>query len=173
MTNLVTNDREAFNLVKDMLLKQGEKSMDLSENCQYRGWSSDLVDKVRHKIYIDSDEFEVDEGFDEAMYLDKEDETLWETIASLPTDTKCAAGWLIHDNFYHQYFEGETVNPGSNDIWEAIKDSNPVWFTTEQSLEMVKDLQTIHDQEHEKDWLDKFELFEDRFNAYGDYTGNY
>ena len=173
MSNLITNDREAFQYVKNMLLKQDEKSTDLSDNCQYRGWSEELVDEVRHKIYVDPSELDDEEDFDSNRFLDREDELLWETIASMPTNTKCAAGWLIHDNFYHQNFEGETVNPASNDIWDVIKLSNPVWFTTEKSLSMVKQLQSIHDQEHVSDWSEKFESFEDRFNAYGDYTGSY
>ena len=166
MNNLITNDKEAFEYVKMMLLDQDEQSKDLTDNCVYRGYSANTIEKARAKaegIVRDSDSMD-----DSVDYYEWESEVLDNLIAGQSPDMKCAAGWLIDDNFYSDYFEGETVTK-NNYIWDAIKKSNPVWFTTDNSVKLVSELQNIHDSRDPSEWFEKFNDLEQYFNAYGDY----
>ena len=168
MNNVITNDKEAFEYVKMMLLDQDEQSKDLTDNCVYRGYSADLIDKARAKaegIIRDSDSMD-----DQVDYYEWESEILDNLIAGQAPDMKCAAGWLIADSFYYDYFEGELVSQ-KNHIWDAIKQSNPVWFTTNNSLKLVNELQNIHDSRDPSEWCGKLDDLEQYFNAYGDYIG--
>ena len=166
MNNVITNDKEAFEYVKMMLLDQDEQSKDLTDNCVYRGYSADLIDKARAKaeeIITGSDSLD-----DSVDYYEWESEVLDNLIAGQTPDMKCAAGWLINDSFYSDYFEGELVSQ-KNHIWDAIKQSNPVWFTTNNSLKLVNELQNIHDSREPSEWFERFNDLELSFNAYGDY----
>jgi hypothetical protein len=166
MSNVVTNDKEAFEYVKMMLLDQNEQSKDLSDNCQYRGYSHDLIAKLKDKA---EDIFLEEESPDDSVsYLEWECGILDDLIANESPDLKCAAGWLINDSFYHQNFEGEMVHQ-NNSIWMSIKRSNPLWFTNNNSLKLVTELQNIHDSRSEEEWFEKFNELEPYFNAYGDY----
>jgi hypothetical protein len=168
MNNVITNDKEAFEYVKMMLLDQDEQSKDLTDNCVYRGYSADLIDRARAKaeeIITGSDSLD-----DSVDYYEWESEILDNLIAGQSPDIKCAAGWLIADSFYSDYFEGELVNH-KNHIWDAIKQSNPVWFTTNNSLKLVNELQNIHDSRDPSEWCGKLDDLEQYFNAYGDYIG--
>ena len=166
MNNVITNDKEAFEYVKTMLIKQGEQSKDLTDNCQYRGYSHNLIEKLKDKaegIFLENRISD-----DLVSYLEWECEILDDLIINESPDLKCAAGWLIDDSFYNQNFEGEMVHH-SNSIWMAIKKSNPVWFANNNSLKLVTELQNIHDARREDEWAEKFDELEQHFNAYGDY----
>ena len=166
MNNVITNDKEAFEYVKMMLLDQDEQSKDLTDNCVYRGYSANTIEKARAKaegIIRDSDSMD-----DQVDYYEWESEILDNLIAGQAPDMKCAAGWLIADIFYYDYFEGELVSQ-KNHIWDAIKQSNPVWFTTNNSLKLVNELQNIHDSRDTSEWFEELNKIEPNFNAYGDY----
>jgi hypothetical protein len=168
MNNVITNDKEAFEYVKMMLLDQDEQSKDLTDNCVYRGYSADLIDKARNKAEDIITQSEPPDDLD--SLLEWESEILDNLIAGQAPDMKCAAGWLIADSFYYDYFEGELVSQ-KNHIWDAIKQSNPVWFTTNNSLKLVNELQNIHDSRDPSEWCGKLDDLEQYFNAYGDYIG--
>ena len=166
MSNVITNDKEAFEYVKMMLLDQDEQSKDLTDNCVYRGYSANTIEKARAKAEgIIRDSGSMDDSVD---YYEWESEVLDNLIAGQAPDMKCAAGWLIDDSCYYDYFEGETVTK-NNHIWNAIKQSNPVWFTTDNSVKLVAELQNIHDSRDPSEWFERFNDLELNFNAYGDY----
>lgn len=170
---VITNDYEAFTYVRDMLIKQNEQSTDPNANCQYRGYSENLCQKIREE----SEEWVVNNP-DKANnlsgdFLDAEDAYFYEKIYEQPFDTKCAAGFLINDNFYQDHFEGNAVMINSQ-IWQAIKISNPAWKTTESSFNLVKTLQSIHDNNQPEDWQYLLAKVGNDFNNHNDYVaGNW
>jgi len=168
---IITNDYEAFTYVRDMLLKQNEQSTDTNANCQYRGYSESLCQKIREE----AEEWVMENGenVDKAIenHLDPEDVYFYEKIYEQPFDTKCAAGFLISDNFYQDHFEGNAITDNSQ-IWQAVKISNPAWKTTESSFNLVKSLQSVHDNNQPEDWEPLLAKIEKNFNNYNDYVAN-
>jgi hypothetical protein len=167
---VITNDYEAFTYVRDMLIKQNEQSTDTNANCQYRGYSENLCQKIREE----SEEWVINNP-DKANkvsndFLDAEDAYFYEKIYELPFDTKCAAGFLINDNFYQDHFEGNAITDNSQ-IWQAVKISNLNWKTTESSFNLVKTLQSIHDNNQPEDWQYLLSKVESNFDSTYTYTG--
>jgi len=81
------------------------------------------------------------------------------TCAYLGTDgKKCAVGALIREDIYHSSIEEKPVNHSL--VRSAVTKSVPNWII---NLEMLGELQSIHDNANEYDWemvswkLDEFE----------------
>ena len=128
---MITNDYEAYLFVQKHLLETMEKSMDGNNDCVYRG----------HKESTITEALDASENTDDFKWL------LSKTIF----DAKCAAGCLISDEYYSSEFEGKLVEKEST-IWESIVMSNPKWEMTEQSFELVRQLQSIHDNHDVSEW---------------------
>ena len=82
------------------------------------------------------------------------------TCAYLGTDgKKCAVGALIREDIYHSSIEEKPVNHSL--VRSAVTKSVPNWII---NLEMLGELQSIHDSANEYDWemvswkLDEFEV---------------
>lgn len=154
---MITNDKEAFEYIKEQLLKQNEKSLDYQEDCQYRGHSSYLIEKAKELSgyeyeYIDDNSFD--------LFINE--------LHKLKPDLKCAAGHVIHDVFYDSDFEGKSMQ-GNNEIEKAIAKSNPVWKLTDNSYKMLHKLQQIHDSVMVWDWEVELSKLNINFDKYGDY----
>lgn len=167
---VITNDYEAFTYVRDMLLKQNEQSTDPNANCQYRGYSESLCQRIREESeeWVINNPDEANKVSDD--FIEAEDVYFYDKIYEQPYDTKCAAGFLINDNFYQDYFEGNAVMFENSHVWQAIKMSNPAWKATESSFNLVKTLQSIHDNNQPEDWRYLLAKVENNFNNYKDYT---
>jgi hypothetical protein len=168
---IITNDYEAFTYVRNMLLKQNEQSTDTNENCQYRGFSGSLCQEINEK----AEDWVTSLGDEEYGTLDKTEDPVrarfYEMMNDQTPDTKCAAGFLIDDNFYQHHFEGNAITDDSQ-IWQAVKISNPAWKTTESSFNLVKSLQSVHDNNEPEDWEPLLAKIEKNFNNYNDYVAS-
>lgn len=155
--SVITNDYEAYLFIKNHLLNQGEKAMNSGEDCQYRGYKEETLDKIRE-----------DSGFNGSDYDDQAYDLFYDLLAEVKPDASCAVGCLILDQFYDQNLEG-TVIELENGILDAVKKSNPVWKITENSFRLLQTLQHIHDGKQVEDWgvhLDNLEQFFDGYNDF-------
>ena len=159
--SLITNDYEAYIFIKNHLLKQNEKALSDTEDCQYRGFSSSSIDALKDEANIiatDDDKFH-DEQISDIFY---------ELYYNAVPDLKCAVGCLILDSFYDPNIEGTAIS--TNDaVWEAVVKSNPAWPLTDKSFHMLKALQNIHDSVFPDIWEPALNKMNDSFNQYGDY----
>lgn len=128
---MITNDYEAYLFVQKHLLETMEKSMDGNNDCVYRGHKESTIAEA----LIKSD------GFGDLKWL----------LSKTTFDAKCAAGCLISDKYYKSDFEGKIVEQGSG-IWKSIVMSNPKWEMTEESFQLVSQLQSIHDNNDVCEW---------------------
>ena len=77
--------------------------------------------------------------------------------------TSCAAGCLIKDEFYSKEFEGCIVN-SANDrgikLRQALQDSG----VTPDQFDLVRDLQSTHDNIDPDRWENQFKITSTKFN---------
>lgn len=116
----ITNDQQAFEFIRDHLLLQGARSIDIADSgCGYRGISEtdaqDIISEHGHGFTIDID-----------PYL------------------SCAVGCIIDDLYYEQSLEGNACQDEA--VVKAISNSHPDWEITESSVIMMMNLQFIHDR---------------------------
>ena len=160
--SLVINDYEAFSLIQDHLLNQKEQAKDTNDDCQYRGYKKSTIAEAQDKaenFLLDSAEEYSDEDLFHKMFSFLEGEV---------PNAKCAVGCLISDDFYSQDFEGRTIER-SCQVWDAVKLSNPLWKMTDASHEMLKKLQSVHDNNDPEDWEVLLSRFNTSFDKHGDY----
>ena len=160
--SLVINDYEAFCLVQDHLLNQKEQAKDTNDDCQYRGYKRSTLAEAKDRaenLLIDL----TDEYDDESIFS-----KMYEILTGEFPDAKCAVGCLISDDFYSQDFEGRTIERSCH-VWDAVKLSNPLWKMTDASHEMLKKLQSVHDNNDPEDWEVLLSRFNTSFDKYGDY----
>lgn len=158
---LITNDYEAYLLVKEHLLKQEAKAMNDSEDCQYRGYTDFKIEEIREKADVMANEQELEWG------ADRED-VYSHLISQESPDAMCAVGCLILDEFYNQDLEGKTIEYEGS-VWDAVIKSNPLWKLTDNSLTMLKELQSIHDHAEVENWELRLSRLNENFNIYKDY----
>lgn len=84
------------------------------------------------------------------------------------TGLKCAIGVLIKDEFYHPRLEGNT--PEHAEVSEALEQSNPDWDMGKVSMQMLWDLQNLHDCSSVLIWEELLNS-EFHFNEDGSYRG--
>ena len=160
---LITNDREAFEFVRNHLLTQNEKSIADNLDCLYRGYSETKIEELKVKageIIEEDEEDNVGESDKDQVFLD--------LLSEVNPDSMCAVGCLIMDRFYDSEMEGKTIEPDEY-VWDAVVKSNPVWKMTDSSLQMLKRLQTIHDGSYPSQWEVELSLMNSDFDKYGDY----
>jgi hypothetical protein len=147
----ITKDIEAFSFISEALLKQNEKSMSVSDECAYRGFSQSLKDEILAAYNIDSDS--LDDEDEAYKYYDLMRDMLAESL----TDLKCAVGHIISDSWYDSDIENNDVSMPS--VLSAVENSNPDWNITGSSIAMLKALQRVHDSRHVSDWDSFFKMF--------------
>jgi hypothetical protein len=155
----ITTDIEAFNHVKEQLLWQSQKSLNESDMCSYRGFTTGIKDETANEaalILAERRGCSIDEVYD--IFGTEFSEIQNELILGLDYDLKCAVGHLISDDFYSLSLEENSVE--TNIVKEAVINSNPEWIINEKSLEMMQHLQFIHDSQQVDDWDKMLELFE-------------
>lgn len=160
---LITNDREAFEFVRNHLLTQNEKSIADNLDCMYRGYSEAKIEELRVKAgeIIEEDE-------EEYVWESDRDQVFLDLLTETNPESKCAVGCLVLDDFYSYEMEGKTIEPDEW-VWDAVVKSNPVWKMTDSSLEMLKKLQSIHDGSNTEHWEVELSLMNSDFDKYGDY----
>jgi hypothetical protein len=78
---------------------------------------------------------------------------------------KCAIGHVIADEHYAMGLEGS----GIEGVIDIVKKSNPEWVVTEDSMEMLRLLQNVHDVENPENWGKHFALIADNFQEDGSF----
>lgn len=66
-------------------------------------------------------------------------------------ELKCAIGCLILDKFYHSSYEDQTVI--NYNVYKAVENSLPNYKI---NIELLQQLQNVHDSFEEQDWEWKF-----------------
>lgn len=116
-TLFVKNDKEAFDLVHQHLISQGEKSFIYDTDCAYRGKYNECQSDVDNEH--------------------EEDFNWWYDGKS------CAVGCLIKNDFYDENIE--LTPASSDDILDILRYSHPEWEINSDSVIMLEVLQKIHD----------------------------
>jgi alkyl hydroperoxide reductase subunit AhpC len=64
--------------------------------------------------------------------------------------------------------EGKTIEPNEM-VWDIVVKSNPAWKMTDNSLKMLKALQSIHDGKTPEQWEVELSRLNVKFDKYKDY----
>lgn len=152
--NTIKTDLDAFNYVAEELLKQNDKSMNNTEDCQYRGFLYSQVENAMSEATTDTDDFDYD------VFLD--------VLYSENATAKCAVGHLISDDLYDDSIEGTLLDEYIVDI---VKQSNPDWVITSKSFNLLKRLQKTHDSLPVERWRKEFDNIRHNFDENGCYCG--
>lgn len=164
----ITNDYEAFLKVKAHLLTQKDKCIDsISHSCSYRGYLERDVDQVRSDINeellneLGEDAFEF-ESMDEIQRIS---EQLYHLVSIGEINYgQCAVGCLIKDEYYDQdSIEEKAVTDDS--VIVAIMESNPKWEIDDISINLLQNLQTVHDRTNIWDWRHYLNNMENMFQG--------
>jgi hypothetical protein len=149
----ITKDIEAFSFISEALLKQNEKSMGISDECAYRGFSESLRNEISSMSDINIHALSEEEEDDIYEYY----ELMRNMLAESLPDLKCAVGHIISDSWYDSDIENNDVSMPS--VLSAVENSNPDWNITGSSIAMLKALQRVHDSRHVSDWDSFFKMF--------------
>ena len=164
----ITNDYEAFLKVKAHLLTQKDKCVDaISASCSYRGFLERDVDQVRSDINEEllnefgEDAFEF-QSIDEIQRIS---EQLYHLVSIGEINYgQCAVGCLIKDEHYDQdSIEEQAVTEDS--VIVALMESNPKWQIDDISINLLQNLQTVHDRTNVKDWNHYLSHMENMFQG--------
>ena len=79
---------------------------------------------------------------------------------------KCAVGALISVHVYAPHLEDQTVQ-FDGEVYDALRDSNPDWRITENSIEMLQSLQRLHDEVEVRDWSWFFGVIDQAIEEFG------
>lgn len=161
----IDSDLDAFIFVKEHLLTQKDKSTDLeSDKCMYRGYPQSEVIKLstllEEKFGVTAYEaLDPDNAIYTSPHLDLKNKVIYESY-KLET-VSCAIGCLISNNWYDDELEHNGLEEES--VVEAVSLSNPHWDMTENSLELLIQLQRVHDMTEVERWEECLNTFEDYF----------
>ncbi len=76
----------------------------------------------------------------------------------------CAVGCLIDDDFYSDEFENSS--PSDNRVRDSIEKTIPGWI---YNVDMLSELQNLHDEYDPDNWSLKLEYLESYFNEDNEY----
>ena len=76
----------------------------------------------------------------------------------------CAVGCLIDDDFYSDEFENNS--PSDNRVRDSIEKTIPGWI---YNVDMLSELQNLHDEYDPDNWSLKLEYLESYFNEDNEY----
>ena len=164
----ITNDYEAFLKVKAHLLTQQDKCIDaITHSCSYRGYLERDVDQVRSDVNEEllnefgEDAFEF-ESMDEIQRIS---EQLYHLVSIGEINYgQCAVGCLIKDDHYDQdYVEEKAVTDES--VIVALMESNPKWEIDDISMNLLENLQHVHDRINVTDWRKYLDNMENMFQG--------
>ena len=164
----ITNDYEAFLKVKAHLLTQKDKCINaITHSCSYKGFLQRDVDQVRSDINeellneLGEDAFQF-ESMDE---IERIDEQLYHLVSIGKINYgQCAIGCLIKDEHYDQnYVEEKAVTDDS--VIVALMESNPEWEIDDISLNLLENLQQVHDRTIIADWEKYLSNMENMFQG--------
>lgn len=147
----ITSDKEAFDFIKNHLLKQNEKA-ESGGSCLYATHLRETQLKVYNQVMEEtkgllSSDFSDDYDFDEVQ---------GKLLEEIDYNSFCAIGCLfsIDKNFIRTevgLLEGEMISGGSA-VLKGIVKLYPEWFITNDSISMLKSLQFIHDSKDPEEW---------------------
>ena len=184
----ITSDKEAFDFIKNHLLKQNEKADNGAGLCVYathlNRTRTETYSQAVEDIKNSSDSTENDE------YIEEIQEKLLEEI---DYNSFCAIGCLfsIDKNFIRTevgLLEGLLIGQENSAVLEGIEKLHPEWFITNDSVSMLKTFQFIHDYKEPTEWNDIISSIEGCFTndkspefiarnivrtEYGDQINNY
>jgi hypothetical protein len=164
----ITNDYEAFLKVKAHLLTQKDKCIDaITHSCSYRGYLERDVDQVRSDVNEEllnefgEDAFEF-ETMDE---IERIREQLYHLVSIGEINYgQCAVGCLIKDDHYDQdYVEEKAVTDDS--VIVALMESNPKWQIDDISINLLQNLQQVHDRINVASWRSYLNSIENMFQG--------
>lgn len=152
VTNIKT-DEEAFFHIRDHLLTQKVRSINESEDCAYRGISREDYDKLdtaafqyASSLNHDNEDEDGIEIYDD--YQIRDDYRL-NHFHDYP-QKYCAIGIIVADEFYTSEMENNSV---SDDLVQmVIIKSNPNWQIDRNSIDLLNNLQEVHDRVHSERW---------------------
>jgi len=153
----MTTDFEMFKKVKDHLLNQKDRSVQLNDigDCAYNGWLEREINLAMNEIHEEMPGL-IDRDYGEFFYV------LEERLGK--PNAKCAVGAIIASENTKK-IEGTPVD--NDDVIQEIKDSNPDWSITDESVSMLNVLQRIHDRVPFIDWEVELKKVEKSFTEYG------
>jgi hypothetical protein len=156
--SVILRDQDIFEKIKNHLLTQKEQSIMPGKTCAYRGVKYEDMARIWQETYNEPcpiTSYRVQD-------IDDTDELMLEDLLhKLPRTISCAIGCIISDDNYSEDLEDNGVY--SNTVRKAVILSNPNWFKSGRSFEMLTHLQSIHDEYFPEQWskhLDKF-IFDD------------
>jgi hypothetical protein len=79
---------------------------------------------------------------------------------------KCAVGALISVNDYAPHLEDQTIQ-FDGEVYDAIRNSNPHWIVTQNSVEILQSLQRLHDEVEVNDWSWLFRVIDWAIEEFG------
>jgi hypothetical protein len=79
---------------------------------------------------------------------------------------KCAVGALISVSDYAPHLEDQTVQ-FDGEVYNAIRNSNPDWMVTQNSVEILQSLQRLHDEIEVNDWSWLFRVIDLAIEQFG------
>jgi len=164
----ITSDYEAFLKVKAHLLTQKDKCIDaITHSCSYRGYLERDVDQVRSDVNEELlNEFGEDalefESMDEIQRIS---EQLYHLVSIGEINYgQCAIGCLIKDEQYDpDYVEEKAVTDES--VIVALTESNPKWEIDDISMNLLENLQQVHDRVNVTDWRKYLDNMESMFQG--------
>lgn len=147
----ITSDKEAFDFIKNHLLKQNEKA-ESGGYCLYATHLKETQLEVYNQVMeetkgLSSSDFSDDYDFDEVQ---------GKLLEEIDYNSFCAIGCLFSTdkNFIRTQvglLEGEMISGGSS-VLEGIIRLYPEWCITNDSISMLKSLQFIHDSKDPEEW---------------------
>lgn len=165
----VKTDKDAYQYIVKSLIEQNTKSTDENGECRYRGGSNaifqSLYTKAKEKCEKDYPLMADDRKYEVTQ------DNFRELCFDVPYDFKCAVGHIIDSTHYTEQIEGNSLD--DDDVCKAIKDSNPNWEITENSIMLLKLMQLVHDWSEVEDWPIKFATLQNRFDENGSFITNF
>ena len=148
----ITSDKEAFDFIKNHLLKQNEKAENSVGCCLYATHLKETKLEVYNQVMEETKDLLGSDVPDDYDF----DEVQWKLLEEIDYNSFCAIGCLfsIDKNFIRTevgLLEGEMISGGSA-VLKGIVKLYPEWFITNDSISMLKSLQFIHDSKDPEEW---------------------
>lgn len=157
----IKTDLDALLFVEEKLKEQNYKCLNYSLDPAYKGYLSITIDEIQNE----AQQFIENENSADDLY---QYETFLDLLSVVPPNAKCAVGHLISDEHYSWEIEENDV---TDHVVELIKASNPEWDFSITSVNLVKRLQIIHDNNLVSEWKDQFDQLKTYFTSDQHYVG--
>lgn len=148
---VIRTDRDAFEVIREHLLSQADRSIGVGSVCMYRGYKNEFIEDHYPKYQKQEKPSPVsilDGMFKFFQWIEDNN------IAAPDDKAKCAVGVLIKDEFYGRGMETKAVDYDSVSI--AIDKSHPEWNykNSISAFSLLKKMQEIHDHAPVDDWYE-------------------